>query len=251
MPNKVSILIVEDETLLSQDISIRLVGMGYQVAGIASSVDDAIVILNREIVDIVMIDIMLKGDKDGIVLGQFIKDHHKIPFIFLTAHSDTALVDRAKKVKPCAYMLKPFNDNSIRVSIDMALANFEREQSDDEIIAEEASNKKINFAQVKDSLFLKKTDFFQRVNLKDILWLEAESNYTVFHTLSEKFTYSTVLKKIEKKLPEFQFLRVHRSYIVNIQSVTGFVGNTLYINKKMIPVSKPHHNEVFNCFNAI
>lgn len=251
MSNIISILIVEDETLLSQDISIRLIEMGYNVAGIASSVDEAITFFSNVEVDIVMIDILLKGDRDGITLAEIINDKYKIPFIFLTAHSDTQLVDRAKKVKPYAYMLKPFNDNGIRIAIEMALANFENEQVANNIIKEERTDYKSDVVRVKDSLFLKKTDYFQRVNLKDILWLEAESNYTIFHTHTEQFIYSTVLKKIEKRLPEFQFLRVHRSFIVNIQSVTGFVGNTLYINKKMIPVSKPHHNEVFDCFNTI
>lgn len=63
--------------------------------------------------------------------------------------------------------------------------------------------------------------------------------------------YSTVLKKLEDRLPEDRFLRVHRSFIVNIQSVQGFEGNMLYVENNKIPVSKSHQEEVFKLFRTI
>lgn len=83
------------------------------------------------------------------------------------------------------------------------------------------------------------------------MWLEACSNYTTIFTKNGKFTYSIVLKKIDQKLPEDQFMRVHRSSIVNIENITGFEGNLLYVQDKQIPVSKAHRDKVFKKFTVI
>ncbi|MEL7002783.1 MAG: LytTR family transcriptional regulator DNA-binding domain-containing protein [Bacteroidota bacterium] len=252
MAEKVTILIVEDETLLAQDIAVRLNSFGYEVADMVDSVDKATASIAKQLPDLVMIDIMLKGNKNGIELGKIISENYKIPFIFLTSHADKHLVDQAKSVNPYAYMLKPFNDREINIAIELALSNFSNASPEQEISQKqnfEASDNSV--LQVNDGLFLKKKNHFQKVALKDILWLEAESNYTVLHTQKESYTYSTVLGKIEEKLPDSLFIRVHRSFIVNIFAVTGFMGNLLYIDDKQIPVSKSYQQLVFNCFRTI
>ena len=105
--------------------------------------------------------------------------------------------------------------------------------------------------QLMDSLFLKKDHHFERVPLDEILFLKADSNYSVIHTKNGKFIYSTVLKNIEPQLPINKFLRIHRSYVVNINKVKGFEGNTLFIGDKRIPVSKSYKNDVFRLFRTI
>ena len=252
MHNRVNILVVEDETLLAKDIAIRLEKMGYQTEYQVASVDDAVRILENFPIDLALIDIKLKGALDGIDLGQLINHRFQIPFVFLTSHADKQLVDRAKKVRPYAYMLKPFNDKEIQIAIELALANFANKTT------EIAVSRKVDFSpednqilDLKGSLFLKKNDHFQKVNLNSILWLEADSNYTKIHTNNETFVYATVLKKIEEKLPKSRFIRVHRSFIVNVENVTGFVGNLLYVEQHRIPVSKAHQNDVFRIFKTI
>lgn len=252
MTAMVRILVVEDETLLAQDIAIRLKSFGYEVTNTVDSVDKAISALTNDKPDLVMIDIMLKGTKNGIVLGKEINEHHKIPFIFLTSHADKHLVEQAKAVNPYAYMLKPFNDREINIAIELALSNFSNASPEKEISQKHNFSESDNSVlQVNDGLFLKKQNHFQKVALRDILWLEAESNYTVLHTEKDSYMYSTVLGKIEEKLPDTLFIRVHRSFIVNIFAVTGFMGNLLYIGDKKIPVSKSYQQIVFNCFRTI
>jgi DNA-binding LytR/AlgR family response regulator len=102
-----------------------------------------------------------------------------------------------------------------------------------------------------DCLFFKKGTHYQKVALQDILWLQAESNYTTIFTQTEKYTYSCVLKHFEDKLPANQFVRVHRSYIVNICNVSGLEGNSLLIGKKRIPVSKTFSNHIFDQFKTL
>ena len=251
--SKVKVLIVEDEILLAQDIRQRLTDMGYEIIGIASTAIKAIKLLEENLnVNIILIDIILKGDLDGIELASLINVKYNIPFVFLTSHADNALVERAKSVKPYAYILKPFNGRQISVAIELALVNFANKTPEKELLEEKKFSESDNQAlKINDSLFLKKDHHFERVLLKEIQFLEADSNYCTVHTKTERFMYSMVLKKIEAQLPVNQFLRTHRSYVVNIQSVNGFEGNMLFIGDKKIPVSKTYKDNVFKLFHTI
>ncbi|WP_109831802.1 LytR/AlgR family response regulator transcription factor [Reichenbachiella versicolor] len=249
-PERIKVLIVEDEILLAQDIALRL-SKQYDVAGTASSVDEAILLLEKyQDIDILLLDIMLEGEQDGIDLAKIINDRFHLPFIFLTSHADIALVERAKAVRPAAYMLKPFNDREIPVAIELALSNFSYQPKEPVLHKKNpflpTENEVLN---ISDRLFLKKDNHFQRVSLSDISLLEADGNYTTIYTQSDQYIYSTLLRKMEEKLPSNQFIRVHRSFIINIDAVNGFEGNLLFIQDKRISVAKQYRETVFSIFS--
>lgn len=250
---RVNILVVEDEAILAQDIENRLRAMDYNVVGIAESAERAIQLINeRNNVDIILLDIIIKGERDGIELARVINKDYGLPFIFLSSYTDRHLIERAKSVHPYAYILKPFNDRQVSVALELALVNFSKGTFEKELIEPRGFTVSENqVLQINDSLFLKKNNHFERVLLKEILFLEADSNYTTIHTQCGRFLYSMVLKKIEAQLPTDLFLRIHRSYIVNIANITGFEGNLLYVKTKRLPVSRSHHDEVFNLFRKI
>ena len=102
-----------------------------------------------------------------------------------------------------------------------------------------------------DYIFLRKGNAFQRVAVNDIVMLKADRNYTTIYTHTDEYIYSIVLKQMEKRLPHKHFIRVHRSYLVNMQAITGFEGNMLYIGTQRIPVSRHCRMEVFRHFNVI
>ncbi len=250
---KIRILIVEDETILAQDIALRLRDANYDIVGIADSADKAILLLKKaQQIDILLMDIMIKGDRDGIELAKEVNEKYQIPFIFLTSHADKDLVERAKKVKPYAYLLKPFNDNQIRIAIELALVNFSKKTPEGNLLEtpkfQDTDNKVL---KIKDSLFLKKKNRFEKVPINEIQFLEACNNYTTIYTDLGKFIYSSVLKKFEKLLPIDPFLRIHRSYIININAISAFEGNLLFIEGKKIPVSKSKQKEVFSLFKTL
>lgn len=250
---KVHILIVEDEAILAQDIAGRLEHMGYAVKGIANTAEKALALLSEHPdIDIALLDIILKGDLDGIELARTINTVHHIPFLFLTSHADQHFVERAKSVNPYAYILKPFNDRQVSVAIELALVNFSKKTPQKTILANQRFTKAQNqVLHLNDSLFLKKDHHFERVPLKEILFLEAESNYTTIHTQSGRYVYSLVLKKIEALLPTELFVRIHRSFVININAVSGFGGNLLFVGSEKIPVSKSHKEDVFNLFHKL
>ncbi len=235
---KASILVVEDEVILGMDMVSRLRKMGYEVLPLAKNAEKAMEVLASRQPDILMLDIHLGDDKvDGIDLAAKIKSKYQRPFIFLTSHDEGSYIERAKVVKPAAYILKPFKDKEIEIAIEMALANY-GDQAESSVA-------------IQDSIFLKKDDHFERVKFEQILWLEADSNYTEVHTQDGTYIYSTVLKKMESALPGDRFFRVHRSYVVNKERISGFAGNMLLIQDHKIPVSSQYREMVFQWFNTI
>lgn len=122
------ILVVEDEYILAANLQENLEALGYTVSGIASSSTEA---LEKAITlqpDIVLMDIQLEGEADGIQAAETIWSRLQIPVIYLTGHSDRSTVERAKVSFPFGYLLKPVKDRALYVAIETALSRYEREQ---------------------------------------------------------------------------------------------------------------------------
>lgn len=119
--SKSKILIVEDERITAEYLKNTLENLGYEITGIASSADTFYNSLNSDMPDLVLMDIFLKGNKDGIQLATEIKDTYQLPVIYLTAFSDPSILDRAKVTEPFGYILKPFQERELHSNIEMAL----------------------------------------------------------------------------------------------------------------------------------
>lgn len=127
---KARILIVEDEVVVAEDIKKRLLDLGYEVASIEHTGHGAIEAAEKTNPDLVLMDIMLKGNMDGIKAAGVIKDRLKLPVIFLTAFSDDETLSRAKITEPYGYLLKPFEERELHSTIEMA---FYKHKADSEI----------------------------------------------------------------------------------------------------------------------
>jgi len=119
-------LIVENENIVSNDLRQRLEYIGYNIVGIASTGEDAIKQTGETNPDLVLMNIRLKGDMDGIETAQTIRDVHDIPFIYLTGYFDNKSLKRALITKPYGYITKPFNDEEIQNAIKLALVNHQK-----------------------------------------------------------------------------------------------------------------------------
>jgi PAS domain S-box-containing protein len=126
--SEVNILVVEDESIVALDIAQQLKSLGYGVSGIASSGSDAIRQTTNTSPDLILMDIRIKGDKDGIETAQEIRDIFNIPVIFLTAYADHDTLQRAKLTAPFGYILKPFTPNSLQSIIEIALHKHKMEE---------------------------------------------------------------------------------------------------------------------------
>ncbi len=118
---KIKILVVEDESILALDIQGYLQSFGYEVAAVADTCDGAVKLATKHKPDLVLMDIHLKGEMDGIDAGEQIWRTLRIPVIYLTAYAEKSTLERAKKTMPYGYILKPFNSKDILTAIEIAL----------------------------------------------------------------------------------------------------------------------------------
>ena len=116
------ILIVEDEIIIAIDLKIRLENLGYYVPGIAVNGKDAIKKTGEKNPDIILMDILLNGDTDGIEAAKQIRNKYNIPIIYLTGSQNDSLMERAKITEPCGYINKPFDNIEIETAIQSAVS---------------------------------------------------------------------------------------------------------------------------------
>ncbi|MEX2398092.1 MAG: response regulator, partial [Balneolales bacterium] len=121
MPEHSKILIVEDEFILAQDIKNRLIALNYEVVGLCSNGEDAIEQTIQNNPDLVLMDIRLEGEKDGIETADQIQKEMDIPVVFLSAYADKETVKRARMSEPMGYLIKPVEEKELETTIEMAL----------------------------------------------------------------------------------------------------------------------------------
>ena len=121
------IMIVEDEWIIANDIKNCLVDLGYMVTSITSTGEEAIEQAAKDKPDLILMDIMLKGNMNGIEAATEIRKENNIPIIYLTAYDNQYLVEKAKQTEHYGYLLKPFKDRELHIAIDMALHKASKE----------------------------------------------------------------------------------------------------------------------------
>ena len=121
VPHKPRVLIVEDELLIAEELGERLSRLGYLVIAAVDSADEGVAIAVRERPELVLMDIRLKGEKDGVQAAQEIRQQVDVPIVFLTAYSDRLTVDRAKGTDHDGFILKPFQRRELQSTIEVAM----------------------------------------------------------------------------------------------------------------------------------
>ena len=248
---KTNVLVVEDESIVSKDIQHSLKKLGYNVVGAAATGEKAVEIANAEHPDIVLMDIMLKGDMTGIDTAAQIKASLGIPVIFLTAYADESTLAKAKVTEPYGYIIKPFKEIDLHTSIEMALYKHSKEKEVEKerdllfSIVENKENKEFIFVKSNSRLVKLKTD--------DIYFIEALKDYVVINTLSSRYTIHSTMKDIERKLPSEDFIRVHRSFIVRLDKIAAIEQPNLILenDKKTIPIGGSYKDELVRRINLV
>jgi PAS domain S-box-containing protein len=131
--SQANILVVEDEPIVAKDIQVSLQRLGYRVPAMAASGEDAIRKTRESHPDLILMDIVLKGKMDGVETVKQIRKDYDVPVIYLTAYADDHTLERAKVTSPAGYMLKPYQPNELRTTIELALhrAHHDRQVNDD------------------------------------------------------------------------------------------------------------------------
>ena len=240
--DQVKILVVEDEVIIADNICGILEKLGYHVLEPAMTYAQALERMEVDLPDLALLDINLRGKKDGIDLAWTIKREFDVPFIFLTSNADPLTVDRAKRLSPPSYLVKPFNKDDLYTSIEMALYNYrgkERTESgDDEDLI------------IKNALFIRSKQQFVKVKLDDILFVKSDHVYVEVYTVpGDRHVIRCTLTKFTEQLPK-TFFRIHRSYTVNLDHVDAINPADVSVAGHNVPVWKNYRNDLLSRLNV-
>jgi len=244
MEQKTRILIVEDDMIIAANISVQLSNLGYEVMGIETRGEEAILHATTNCPDIILLDINLRGNINGIEAAKQIQKYKRIPIIYLTANSDEVTFTKAKATRPHAFISKPFNSLNLQRTI--ALVEDQIRDKDLESIVETE-----DLEVLLDRIFVRHNGKMVKLLLDDILYIEADRNYSNIVTSTGNYLVSTTLKAVENKMKNHMFLRVHRSYMVNISKLDVVADNHLEINRKVIPLSKSFKEHLLKHLHTI
>jgi DNA-binding LytR/AlgR family response regulator len=200
--NEIKIGVVEDEMIIAKSIVSTLLALQYKVIEPTANYKEAIEMIDAAQPDLLLLDINLGGQKDGIDVAMYARENCSLPIIFLTGNSDKETIQRAKIAKPNAYLVKPFNKEELYASIEIAINNFQ-------------DNKQPVINQSPTILFKNGHDFVL-VEWSKITFIESETNYLKIHIENERtvITRSTLIE-MQKILPSQHFTQIRRGIIVN------------------------------------
>lgn len=226
------ILIVEDEMIIAANISMQLKNLGYEITGLLPRVDEVLPSIIENTPDIILLDINLNAEIDGIELAHIIQKSHSIPIIFLTANSDTAHFNRAKATNPFAFLSKPLKKIDLQRAVELAVIRIDHEKSKNGPELETISS-----SPLLDCIFVRSHDKMVKVCIDDIYYIEAERNYCKIFCREKEHLIVSTLKELDEKLVAKNLMRIHRSFIINLKHIDEIATSHVVIGKKAIPIS--------------
>lgn len=244
MSEKTRILIVEDDMIIAANISLQLSKLGYEVTGIESRGEEAInhALENRP--DIILMDIQLKGEINGIEAAREIHEKASIPLIYLTANSDEASFQKAKETKPYAFISKPFNKLDLQRTIELVVEKIKEDSNEDR-------NTNSLIEALDDRIFIRNNGKLIKLMLDEILYIEADRNYCNIITNGQNYLIVSPLNTFCQRMESKDFLRVHRSYVVNLRKLDAVADSHLEIKRKVIPISKMYKEDLMRSIRKV
>ena len=226
---RLKVLIVEDEMIISESVKQSLLKLNYNVVGIASRYIQALEMLESLEVDLVLIDINLNGLKSGIDLAKHIQDNYNIPFIYVTANSDSHTLEKAKNTRPLGYLVKPFSEENLYSAIEVASFNFfNRESIHDE-----------------DFLFVKSGGDNVKLYLHQIVYIQSKQNYLVIERFNKpSLSIRGTLSEFLESKKSFPLVKVNRSTAVNLQHLVEVNASHLKLGNIQIEFSSSYRKEI-------
>ncbi|HET8804322.1 MAG TPA: response regulator [Aequorivita sp.] len=213
--SQLKIYIVEDDPIIVFTIETALKKQGYGICGNADNYEEAIEEIKKKKPDLVLVDIQLDGEKDGIHIAEKL-DALKIPYLYLTAQTDPYTIKRVKETRPLGYIVKPFTENGLRSNIEIAWNNYKNEE---EYFTFSANNE------------------LYKIKQSQILYLKAFDNYCYVITSEKEYLVPKTLKFLASQLNAEKFAKTHRSYFVNLLKIDALRADSLLVNNVEIPVS--------------
>lgn len=218
MNNPFKILIVDDEVLIAEFLKDELIALGYQYIALAHNKKQAFIQIEEFEPQLILLDIRMKTDREGIEIAEEINAKYKTPFVFITAHSDKEIVKQALNTNPQGYITKPFKQIDVYAAIHLVESNYQK-------LNEKVLVFKDGYTEIK-------------ILADNILYAQSDDNYIHVFTENKKYTIRNSLEWFKENTPDELFHRSHRSYIVNVTKITKSTSKSVFIGEFEIPVSR-------------
>lgn len=230
-------LVLEDDISFFLDIKMILDELGYYDIYHYDNAEAAIKVLEKRDVDLMILDINLKGKMTGVDFAKSIKN--QTPFVFISSNDSDVYPEISTLPNCLGYLNKPITKTSLKTSLDLSIKN----------INQNVVQTKLN----ESSLFLKKKEVYKKVLIHDISHIEAEGGYSLVHAKDEVFLTNMGLNEFESFLDKSLFYRIHRGHIVNFSMIEGVnpSENSVIVHNSSIPISRNNRKIVFDQINRI
>lgn len=236
---RVKILIVEDDLIAAEDIKEILEETNYVITGIARSFDEAVELFKDTNPDLVVMDIQLDGQKDGIDVAAELSHINQVPIIYLTGKAEHEVLKRAIRTQAATYILKPYRVEELLTNVDLAIRNF--------------AKSKINAVTALSEAVFLPTDNngHEKVMKKDIHYIEGDRGYVRIYTHDKMFHITTNLATLTLQLESPDFLRVSKKYVVNAHHLVKLNKDSVWIEDRQILIGDNYRKELYDRLNLV
>jgi DNA-binding LytR/AlgR family response regulator len=236
-----SILIVEDDLIVCTNLEVILTELGYSIAGFADNGVDALVAFTTKRPALVICDIGLKGSTDGIDLVHKMNEIRKVPVIFLTAHEEESVFQKARTAGPFAFISKPIDRKQISRSVALAMEHMEETL----FTTDPAPTGSCLYTRVGNKL--------KKIMIEDIEFAEVDGKYSTIMVGQRQFNCKISLKDLADKLPADRFVQINRNSLINLEKIEDIdLGNhSVKMPSKEIPISRIFKDQLLHKINII
>ena len=242
-----NVLIVEDDPLFALELEMLVQEIGYQVVKKVDNSAATLESIYANTVDFILMDIDIKGELNGIEIGQKTR-HLNIPILYITSLGNDEHYEAAQESNMAGYLVKPIDKYSLRTAIDLAVNNILLSRS-----PKNDNNTSDGFL-FEQYLFFKKRRVYHKVNIDDITIIEGADDYVqVYMKDKNKFLSRKTMRAMEGLLTPNKFVRVHRSYLIQISEIQSidFQNQKLFIGDIEIPISRNRKKQLERLVNKI
>ena len=233
---KIKIFIVEDMAISRAGLEAMLIKNEYEILGSVAKAETAWNQIQNLPLDLILLDINLAGQKNGVWLAQQIRKHLNIPIVYLTAYGDQQTLKEVLDTKPNGYLMKPYQEPTLLTTINIALTNFLEHQKKTQVI-QSTNNENIH-------LFIKDRSIKVKLFVKDICYIKSDGNYLEIILKEKKHIVRNKLLEFKKQLPHTLFFQSHQRYLINIGKVDVLSKKHILINEEEIPLSTKYKAEI-------
>ncbi len=238
----IRVLVVEDEPIYADQLELYLQDLGCEFIGPATDARTALALFRTEAIDLVLLDVHLRGPVDGIELAEQLRELRPVPIIFLTSRADDEAFARARPLGPAAYLIKPVAFDALKRAMALASDSFTGPAT-----AATAPGPALPpSAQVPETLFIKENGLLEKIRVREIQSVEADNKVCRLVLAGRAVVVRMPLREVMRHLPPERFVQIQRSYYINLDYLERFdpVRNLAQVGEQVLPVGQTYHHEL-------